>query len=262
MKKNTESRHSDCCSGCAASVLHPDLRRCRAREGKPIIRSAPHDHRRRRIEGAGTNPGRCLGYPAHLCRQRARPVFPARFQCGARPALADRLVAQARARAAGKGFRSGLCRAGQGAAAVSLPRRHEGGVGGLRTQGQVVSRRRSSPASTPMSAMCRRASRPRPIEFKIAGTMPDLWSADDVVRIRSHGLTRNVASEVKRSLVACAAGLDADRLRVKLEPAWTTKIPEGLDPCSIPKAVLACVRPRHTAGGLCQRKRPEGGARA
>ncbi len=77
------------------------------------------------------------------------------------------------------------------------------------------------------------------IEFRIAGTMPDLWKADDVVRIRSHGLTRNVASEVKRSLVACAAGLDADRFRVKLEPAWTTKIPEGLDPCSIPKGVLA-----------------------
>ena len=81
--------------------------------------------------------------------------------------------------------------------------------------------------------------RPRPVEFKIAGTMPDLWSADDVVRIRSHGLTRNVASEVKRSLVACAAGLEADRLRVKLEPPWTTKIPQGLDPCSVPKAVLA-----------------------
>jgi penicillin amidase len=80
--------------------------------------------------------------------------------------------------------------------------------------------------------------RPRPIEFKIAGTMPDLWSADDVVRIRSHGLTRNIASEVKRSLVACAAGLEVDRLRVKLEPPWTTKIPEGLDPCSVPKAVL------------------------
>ncbi|WP_425304980.1 penicillin acylase family protein [Bradyrhizobium erythrophlei] len=78
-----------------------------------------------------------------------------------------------------------------------------------------------------------------PIEFRIAGTMPDAWKAEDVVRVRSHGLTRNVASEVKRSLVACAAGLEADRFRVKLEPAWTTKIPEGLDPCSIPKGVLA-----------------------
>ncbi|WP_407149072.1 penicillin acylase family protein [Bradyrhizobium sp. ORS 86] len=85
----------------------------------------------------------------------------------------------------------------------------------------------------------RAGKRALPIEFRIAGTMPDLWSAEDVVRIRSHGLTRNVASEVKRSLVACAAGLDADRFRVKLEPAWTTKIPDGLDPCSVPKAVLA-----------------------
>ncbi|GIQ77300.1 penicillin acylase family protein [Bradyrhizobium sp. RD5-C2] len=81
--------------------------------------------------------------------------------------------------------------------------------------------------------------RPLPIEFRIAGTMPDLWSAEDVVRVRSHGLTRNVASEVKRALVACAAGLDADRFRVKLEPTWTTKIPDGLDPCSVPKGVLA-----------------------
>ncbi|MGA2995704.1 penicillin acylase family protein [Bradyrhizobium sp.] len=81
--------------------------------------------------------------------------------------------------------------------------------------------------------------KPLPIEFRIAGTTPDLWTPEDVVRIRSHGLTRNVASEVKRSLVACAAGLEADRFRVKLEPAWTTKIPEELDPCSIPKGVLA-----------------------
>src|SRR5580692_2139439 len=59
--------------------------------------------------------------------------------------------------------------------------------------------------------------KPLPIEFRIAGTRPDLWTPEDVVRIRSHGLTRNVASEVKRSLVACAAGLEADRFRVKLE---------------------------------------------
>jgi len=85
----------------------------------------------------------------------------------------------------------------------------------------------------------RAGSRPRPVEFQIAGTMPDLWTPDDVMRIHSHGLTRNVASEVKRSLVACAAGLKTDRLRVRLQPAWTTKIPEGLDPCSIPKQVLA-----------------------
>src|SRR6201999_2399127 len=36
--------------------------------------------------------------------------------------------------------------------------------------------------------------RPLPIEFSIAGTTPDVWKAEDVVRVRSHGLTRNVAS--------------------------------------------------------------------
>jgi penicillin G amidase len=84
----------------------------------------------------------------------------------------------------------------------------------------------------------REGSRPAPAEFKIAGTQPDLWKPEDVVRIRSHGLTRNVASEVRRAQVACAAGLDADRLRTKLEPEWQTSVPAGLDPCSIPKDVL------------------------
>jgi len=85
----------------------------------------------------------------------------------------------------------------------------------------------------------RAGKRALPVEFKITDTMPDLWAAEDVVRVRSHGLTRNAASEVKRALVACAEGLGADRFRVKLEPPWTTKIPDGLDPCSVPKSVLA-----------------------
>jgi penicillin amidase len=84
----------------------------------------------------------------------------------------------------------------------------------------------------------RDGARPAPVEFRIAGTQPDLWQPEDVVRIRSHGLTRNVASEVRRAQVACAAGLDADRLRTKFEPDWQTSVPAGLDPCSIPKDVL------------------------
>ena len=78
-----------------------------------------------------------------------------------------------------------------------------------------------------------------PAEFAIAGNGPDLWSAQDVVRIRSHGLTRNVSTEVARARIVCAAGLPATRLYKKLEPDWTTKIPDGLDPCDIPKDVLA-----------------------
>jgi len=81
--------------------------------------------------------------------------------------------------------------------------------------------------------------RPLPPEFKLAGSTPGQWTADDVVRIRSHGLTRNVGLEVSRARIACAAGLPAARLLKLLEPAWTTKVPEGLDPCDIPAGVLA-----------------------
>ena len=78
-----------------------------------------------------------------------------------------------------------------------------------------------------------------PMEFRLAGNAPGLWSPDDVVRIRSHGLTRNVSLEVARARITCAAGLPATRLLKLLEPAWTTKVPQGLDPCDIPAGVLA-----------------------
>jgi penicillin G amidase len=77
-----------------------------------------------------------------------------------------------------------------------------------------------------------------PIEFRISGSEPETWASEDVVRIRSHGLTRNITSEVARARVACVAGLDADALRKKLEPATKPTIPDGLDPCSIPADVL------------------------
>ena len=32
---------------------------------------------------------------------------------------------------------------------------------------------------------------PLPVEFRLTGSRPELWSPEDVVRIRSHGLTRN-----------------------------------------------------------------------
>lgn len=77
-----------------------------------------------------------------------------------------------------------------------------------------------------------------PLEFRLAGTQPDLWQPEDVVRIRSHGLTRNLNSEVRRAQVACAADVEADRLRSKLEPEWTTRVPDGLDPCVITPDIL------------------------
>ena len=77
-----------------------------------------------------------------------------------------------------------------------------------------------------------------PAEFVALGYTPAHWQAEDVVRIRSHGLWRNVTSEVTRAEVACRYGLAADMVRKVLEPAWTTKVPEGLDPCLVTEAVL------------------------
>jgi penicillin amidase len=81
-------------------------------------------------------------------------------------------------------------------------------------------------------------SKPLPIEFKLTHSAPDEWSADDVVRIRSHALVSNVTSEVSRARVACLAGLSADRLRRKLEPEHATRVPEGLSACDVPDDVL------------------------
>lgn len=76
-----------------------------------------------------------------------------------------------------------------------------------------------------------------PIEFKTLNYLPAHWQAEDVVRIRSHGLTRNLSSEVTRAKFACDGNLNADEVRQRLSPSWTTKVPLGLDPC-LPEGVL------------------------
>jgi penicillin amidase len=68
-----------------------------------------------------------------------------------------------------------------------------------------------------------------PLEFQLLGYGPDFWNAEDVVRIRSHGLVRNVSSEVTRSQVVRDFGPDVEKIRQKLEPPWEIEVPEGLD---------------------------------
>jgi penicillin amidase len=90
-----------------------------------------------------------------------------------------------------------------------------------------------------------------PYEFRKIGYWPAKWNADDIVRIRSHGLTRNLTSEVARARVACKSSLDADALRFGLQPQWKAQMPAGLDPC-LPDDVLK-VHARHA-----RRARDEG----
>jgi penicillin G amidase len=88
-------------------------------------------------------------------------------------------------------------------------------------------------------AEVRTGMKPLPPEFTLTGSGPDDWKADDVVRIRSHALVSNITSEVARARVVCAGGLEADRLRRKIEPqGHKIVVPAGLNACDIPADAL------------------------
>lgn len=77
-----------------------------------------------------------------------------------------------------------------------------------------------------------------PWEFSFLDYRPAKWPAADVIRIRSHGLTRNLNSEVARSSTLCKTNdADVDQLRFGLTNDWKAQVPEGLDPC-LPEGVL------------------------
>jgi len=78
-----------------------------------------------------------------------------------------------------------------------------------------------------------------PPEFHLLNYQPQRWQPEDVVRIRSNGLWRNITNEVWRARMACANRLEEAGRWKQLEPAWQTRIPKGLDPCVIPTNVLS-----------------------
>ncbi|MFN3582557.1 penicillin acylase family protein [Phenylobacterium sp.] len=88
-------------------------------------------------------------------------------------------------------------------------------------------------------AEVRAGRRPLPVEFGLTESAPEDWAPEDVLRIRSHALVSNVASEVARARTICAGGVEADALRRRLEPARKVQVPAGLDPCDVPEDVLA-----------------------
>ena len=93
-----------------------------------------------------------------------------------------------------------------------------------------------------------------PFEFRKLNYTPAKWAPEDVVRIRTHGLTGNLNYEIARSKVVCAADLKSDRIRFKLQPEWQTQVPAGLDPCLPPDVlktfVLATQEVRFTPQAL------------
>ncbi|UOA20608.1 Penicillin acylase 2 proenzyme (plasmid) [Sulfitobacter indolifex] len=75
---------------------------------------------------------------------------------------------------------------------------------------------------------------PMPPEFALMGTQPMPWSPEDVVRIRSHCLTRNALNEVLRARTLAEAGPEADRMRAELVPPVEAVFDPEVPPEAIP----------------------------
>jgi penicillin amidase len=108
--------------------------------------------------------------------------------------------------------------------------------------------------------LCAAEPRRLPEEFAVMGTLPARWAPEDIVRIRTHGLSRNLVSEVLRAHISAAAGPAIDRLRKRLEPAVDLEADPPLD-APVPLEVLcryrlACARatlsPERLAAGMAQ----------
>jgi penicillin amidase len=85
-------------------------------------------------------------------------------------------------------------------------------------------------------AEVRAGARPLPVEFKLTGSTPDDWKPEDVLRIRSHALVSNVASEVARARVVCAGGVEADTSAASsILSATNSSHPKGSSPVMFPK---------------------------
>ncbi|MFI4987602.1 MAG: penicillin acylase family protein, partial [Alphaproteobacteria bacterium] len=81
-----------------------------------------------------------------------------------------------------------------------------------------------------------------PAEFRWLGYLPELWRPADLFRMRSFGASANAAAEVRRAELACKGALDADAIAHPLEPPWQTKVPDGLEPCSVTSEDLEIYR--------------------
>lgn len=76
-----------------------------------------------------------------------------------------------------------------------------------------------------------------PIEFRVLNYKPARWHAEDIVRIRSNGLWRNVVYEATRARYICKHGIEKQKYLKQLEPPWRLVIPDGLNPCDIPEQI-------------------------
>ena len=76
-----------------------------------------------------------------------------------------------------------------------------------------------------------------PAEYRILGAVPLRWDVRDFVRARGAEIG-NVDDEIRRAQLAAIGRLDLDALVAPLRPAWTLRVPDGLDVAAISDADL------------------------
>lgn len=79
-----------------------------------------------------------------------------------------------------------------------------------------------------------------PEEFTQLGTQPQRWQAEDVLRIRTHGLSKNLLSKIARAAVLARADLATDQLRRQITPFREPDCP--VDPARVPPAAADLFR--------------------
>ncbi len=80
---------------------------------------------------------------------------------------------------------------------------------------------------------------PLPPEFAELGTRPRHWAPEDVVRIRTHCLSRNATSELARKIVQGLADPETDLLRMPLNPPVPDSEWAVTHPADLPADALA-----------------------
>lgn len=81
-----------------------------------------------------------------------------------------------------------------------------------------------------------------PLEFRALGFRPSPWTVDELLSIRTHGLSANAEEEVSRAMTLRDFGVRVERLRRPLEPEIDLVVPDGLDLAVIDESILDVYR--------------------
>lgn len=81
-----------------------------------------------------------------------------------------------------------------------------------------------------------------PPEFSLTQTKPQRWQAEDVVRIRTHGLSRQAVSKIMRARVLSKSDLKADALRKVITPDVAPTRDPAIDLSAVPESLIHVMR--------------------